>query len=67
MGRDAESTCRRQELEHQGIAGKETLSPEPPQDKHCRGYGRGDTSWRNSRGRRSVTHSTHFLKRQSRE
>ena len=33
MGKDEKSTCRRQELQHQGLAGKQTLSPEPPKDK----------------------------------
>ena len=42
MGKDEKSMRRRQELQHQGLAGKETLSPEPPKDKCWGGYGRGD-------------------------
>lgn len=33
MGKDEKSMCGRQALQHQGLAGKQTLSPEPLKDK----------------------------------
>lgn len=65
VGKDEKSMCRRQEPQHQGLVGKQTLSH---QRTNVEEDMRGEiTSWRNSRARRYVTHSTHFLKRQSRE